>query len=94
MASEPQSDREDVNDPCYCERLETALRQAAMIFGEPIVEALMTALREQYGVRIGPGSLPCSSMEEIESALTQIAGSGAEILMKRMRDVLGEQQQQ
>jgi hypothetical protein len=78
----------DVNDPCYCEKLECALRQAALVFGEPVVEALVTALRDQYGIRIGPGRLPCSSLQEVEVALAEIAGSGAEILAKRMRHLM------
>jgi hypothetical protein len=78
----------DVYDPCYCEKLESALRQAMMIFGAPMVDALVKALRDQYGVRLGPNLLPCSSLQEIEGALEQIAGSGAKILMNRIREFL------
>lgn len=62
-----------------------------MLFGEPVVEALVTALKEKYGIRLGALSLPCSSLAEIESAMTQIAGSGAEILMNRMCSILDKE---
>jgi hypothetical protein len=83
-----EEEGEGTSDPCYCERLEDALLQAAMVFGESVVEALVTSLKVQYGIRLGPSRLPCSSLEEIEKALTVIAGSGAQILMERMREIL------
>ncbi|MEM2140335.1 MAG: hypothetical protein QXJ74_01045 [Nitrososphaera sp.] len=80
MASE---NREDAG---YCTRLERALREAMGVFGEDSVDAMIMALQNKYGLRIGKP--PCSSIEEIESALSEITGTGADIIVSRMRAFL------
>ena len=73
-------------DASYCAALEKALRQAASIFGDEAVEALMLALKERYNIRLGQA--PCSSIEDIEKALADISGPGADIIISRVRSFL------
>lgn len=69
-----------------CEKLEAALKSAAGILGDQAAEALIFVLKDSYGIRLGRS--PCSSIEDIEAALVDISGAGAEILVGRMRDAL------
>ena len=73
-------------DASYCKELERALRQAAIIFGDHAAEALMLALKERYGIKLGQA--PCSSIDDIARALCDISGPGADILISRVRSFL------
>lgn len=77
MATQTRSD---------CGKIEDAFRNATKVFDEPAVPVLMYHLEERYGIRIG--SAPCSSVEDIEAALLDIAGSAADLLIARMRSFL------
>lgn len=69
-----------------CRKIEKAFRKATKVFGDSVVQLLIYHLEEKYGVHIG--SAPCSSVEEIEAALTDVAGGAADILISRMRTFL------
>lgn len=77
---------EDVNDQSYCAALENALTQAASIFGDQAGEVLILALKERYGIKMGQA--PCSSIKKITTALIDISGPGADILISRVRSFL------
>ena len=66
-----------------CEKVEAALKSAAGILGDQAAEALIFVLKDRYRIRLGKS--PCSSIEEIEAALVDVAGVAAEILVSRMR---------
>lgn len=69
-----------------CRRIDAAFTQAMRAFDESAVRVLKFHLEEKYGIRIGV--CPCSSVEEIEVALTEIAGVASDILVSRMRSFL------
>lgn len=73
-------------DDSYCIALEGALRHSISIFGDQAAEALILALKERYNIRLGQA--PCSSIEEIFEALTDLSGPGADILVSRIRSFL------
>jgi hypothetical protein len=75
-----------LDDAGYCTRLEKALREAMSVFGEDSATATIMALQSKYGIRIG--NPPCSSIDEIEKALAEITGTGADIIVSRMRSFL------
>jgi len=77
---------EDTKSVDYCEGLEKALREAMSAFGEDSATATIMALTSKYGIRIGKP--PCSSIEDIEKALAEITGTGADIIVSRMRSFL------
>lgn len=76
----------NTEDAGYCTRLEKALREAMSVFGEDSVTATIMALTSKYGIKIGKP--PCSSIEDIERALAEITGTGADIIVSRMRSFL------
>jgi hypothetical protein len=76
----------DPGDASYCKELERALRQAASIFGDYAAEALILALKERYGIKLGQA--PCSPIDDIAKALCDISGPGADILISRVRSFL------
>lgn len=71
------------SDEAECKKIEAAFAQAMRAFDEPAVQVLKFHLEERYGIRIG--TYPCSTLEEIEAALTEIAGVAADLLISRMR---------
>jgi hypothetical protein len=73
-------------DEAECRRIEVAFVQAMRAFDEPAVQILKFHLEEKYGIRIGV--CPCSTLEEIEAALTEIAGVASDLLISRMRAFL------
>jgi hypothetical protein len=74
------------SDDASCKKLEDAFVQAMRAFDESAVRVLKFHLEERYGIKIG--ACPCSSIEEIEAALTEIAGVGSDILISRMRSFM------
>ena len=77
---------EDTKSADYCKGLEKALREAMNVFGEDSANATIMALTSKYGIKIGKP--PCSSIEDIEKALAEITGTGADIIVSRMRSFL------
>jgi hypothetical protein len=71
------------SDESECKKIEAAFFQAMRAFDEPAVQVLKFHLEEKYGIRIGV--CPCSTLEEIEVVLTEIAGVAADLLISRMR---------
>jgi hypothetical protein len=69
-----------------CRKIESAFRNATKVFDDSVVELLLYHLEKKYCVRIGPA--PCSSVEEIEAALSDVLGGAADILISRMRAFL------
>lgn len=69
-----------------CKKIEEAFRNATKVFDESAVRVLMYHLEESYDIRIG--SSPCSSIEEIESALFDITGNASDLILSRMRSFL------
>jgi hypothetical protein len=51
----------------YCARLEKALREAMGVFGEDSVEAMVMALKNKYGIRIG--SPPAHLLKRLKKPL-------------------------
>lgn len=76
----------DTSSADYCASLEKALLETLGIFGEDSAKATVIVLKTRYGIRLG--SPPCSSIEEIERALAEITGTGADIIISRMRSFL------
>jgi hypothetical protein len=76
----------DTSSADYCAALEKALLETMEIFGADSAQAMVIALKSKYGIRFG--SAPCSSIEEIEKALVEITGTGADIIISRMRSFL------
>lgn len=69
-----------------CKKIEQAFLQATKVFDDSAVRVLIFHLEEKYHVHIG--CAPCSSVEEIYTALLDIAGSAADLLISRMRSNL------
>lgn len=69
-----------------CSKLADAFYKSMKVFDANASRVLEFHLQEKYGIRIG--SAPCSSIEEIEKALRDIAGVAADILISRMRSFL------
>lgn len=78
--------REQTGSADYCAGLERALREAMGVFGEDSVTAMIMALKGKCGIRLGEP--PCSSIEEIEKALGEITGTGADIIVSRLRSFM------
>jgi hypothetical protein len=75
-----------LNGADECTKIEVAFRKTMSIYGENTARVLLFQLEEKYDIRIG--STPCASLEEIEAALFDIAGVGADILISRMRSFM------
>jgi hypothetical protein len=75
-----------INDKDECKKIEEAFLKAMKVFDDSAVRVLVSQLEEKYSVRIG--SEPCSSVAEIEAALFDIAGVGADLLTSRIRSFL------
>ena len=69
-----------------CKKVEEALRKAAVVFGENTINVLIYQLEKKYNIKIG--SPPCASLDEIEKALFDIAGDGADLFISRMRSFM------
>jgi hypothetical protein len=74
-----------ISDAGNCKKIEEALKKALTTFDEPAVRVLLYHLEEKYRIRFEP---PCSSVEEIEAALSDIAGSASDLVISRMRSFL------
>lgn len=78
--------RGDTSSADYCAALEKALLKTMEIFGPDSAQAMVMALQTRYGIKLG--SPPWSSIEEIERALAEITGTGADIIISRMRSFM------
>lgn len=74
-----------------CKTKRDALDYALEFVGETTARLLISALEDKHGLIIN-GSTPCSAIEDIEKALYEIAGAGAEPILTRMHDFLNAQQ--
>ena len=75
-----------LNSADECKKVEEALRKAAMVSEENTINVLKYQLEERYNVKIG--SPPRASLDEIEKALFDIAGDGADLFISRMRSFM------
>jgi hypothetical protein len=75
-----------VDDAEKCRQISDAFHKAMAVFDDNTIRVLEFHLRDRYNIYIG--SVPCSSVEEIEAALCDIAGSAAELLISKMRSFL------
>ncbi|UVS68308.1 hypothetical protein [Nitrososphaera viennensis] len=74
-----------IYDAGNCKKIEEALKEALSTFDKPAVRVLLYHLEEKYHIRFEP---PCSSVEEIEAALFDIAGPASDLVVSRMRSFL------
>ena len=70
-----------------CKTKKEALKYALSVFGENASRLLISQLEDKYRL-IVDGSTPCSSLEEIEGALLDIAGPTADLIISRMHTFL------
>lgn len=68
-----------------CKKIEEALKKAVGAFDKSAARVLLYHLEEKYRIRFEP---PCSSVEEIEAALFDIAGPASDLVVSRMRAFL------
>lgn len=69
-----------------CAQKREALKQALGVFGNEAYNVLVFHLEDRYKLIIN-GS-PCSAVADIESALTDMAGSSADLIISRMHSYL------
>jgi hypothetical protein len=74
-----------ISDAGDCKKIEEALKRALETFEPPATRVLLYHLAERYHISFEP---PCSSMEEIEAALFDIAGPASDLVVSRMRSFL------
>ncbi|HEU4985057.1 MAG TPA: hypothetical protein VFT58_05405 [Nitrososphaera sp.] len=74
-----------ISDAGDCKKIEDALKRTLDTFEAPAVRVLLYHLAEKYHIRFEP---PCSSVEEIEAALFDIAGPASDLVVSRMRSFL------
>lgn len=70
-----------------CKTKQNALNQALSVFGKEAARLLISQLEDRYGL-IVKCSTPCSSLEDIEHALFDIAGPSSELIIARMHAFL------
>jgi hypothetical protein len=70
-----------------CRTKHMALNHALSVFGENAARLLISQLEDKYRLIID-GSTPCSSLEDIEQALLDIAGPSSDLIIARMRAFL------
>jgi hypothetical protein len=63
------------SDPRECAKIAEAFERATKAFGQDTARLLRSLLEEKHGIRIG--TCPCSTLEEIEAALFELAGVAA-----------------
>ena len=68
-----------------CRKIEEAFRKAVKVFDESGVRVLLYHFEEKYGIHFEP---PCPSVEEIETALYDMAGPASDLIISRMRSFL------
>lgn len=73
--------------PYSCKEKREALEKALGVFGENAYKLLVSVLEDDYKLVID-GSTPCSSVEDIEKAIFDIAGSSADLIISRMNAFL------
>ncbi len=71
------------SDPVECAKIAKAFDRATDVFEKYSARLLRSILEEKHGIQIG--TCPCSTLEEIEAALFEIAGVAADLLVSRMR---------
>lgn len=69
-----------------CAQKREALKQALGAFGDNAFDLLVFHLEDRYKLVIN-GS-PCSAVADIEAALTDMAGSSADLIISRMHAYL------
>lgn len=69
-----------------CAQKRQALKHALRVFGENTYNLLVFHLEDRYKLIIN-GS-PCSAVADIEAALTDMAGSSADLIISRMHSYL------
>ncbi len=74
---------EDIISADYCAAIEKAILKTMEIFGEDYAKATVMMLKNRYRIRLG--SAPFSSIEDIERVLAEITGTGADMIISRMR---------
>ncbi|MEO9294209.1 MAG: hypothetical protein ABI347_01250 [Nitrososphaera sp.] len=70
-----------------CATKRNALNYALGVFGKDASRLLISQLEDKYKLIID-GSTPCSSLEEIEQALFDIAGPSSDLIIARMHAFL------
>lgn len=70
-----------------CRTKHMALNHALSVFGENAARLLISQLEDRYRLIID-GSTPCSSLEDIEQAILDIAGPSSDLIIVRMRAFL------
>jgi hypothetical protein len=75
-----------LNGADECEKIEAAFKKAIGICGSDATNILLFHLEERYRIRIG--SAPCALLEEINAALFDITGVGADLIIARMRSFM------
>ena len=69
-----------------CTTKRQAFNQAISVFGEGAGRLLISQLEDKYKLRIT--SSPCSAIADIESALVDMAGPSADLIISRMHSFL------
>lgn len=70
-----------------CKTKRDALDYALLFLDDNTSRLLISTLEEKYHLIIN-GSTPCSAIEDIEKALFDIAGVGAELIITRLHTYL------
>ena len=70
-----------------CKTKQNALNHALSVFGENAARLLISQLEDKYRLIVN-GTTPCSSLEDIEHALFDIAGPSSDLIIARMRAFL------
>lgn len=70
-----------------CKTKQVALEHALKIYGDDAARLLISQLEDKYKLIIN-GSTPCSSISDIESALVDVAGPSADLIIARMHAFL------
>lgn len=66
-----------------CRTKHMALNHALSVLGENAARLLISQLEDRYR-RIIDGSTPCSSLEDIEQAILDIAGPSSDLIIVRI----------
>lgn len=70
-----------------CKTKRAALKHALSIFGEDASRLFISQLEDKYKL-IVDGGTPCSSVEDIDNAIMDIAGPSADLIISRMHSYL------
>lgn len=73
------------SEVCECTKIQSALRNAAIVMGDGVWESIEKQLQIVYRLRLDP---PCSAVDEIEKALVDLLGTSADLIVVRMRSFM------